>query len=334
MKRILHAPPSSSGYTLIELLLYVTILGSLLTAISLYFSTSTESRVKNQSIAEVNLQGALLAERITQTIRNADSISSPTTLACSNSLTLVVPTGALSPTIFDTSPTGGATTLGYDVDGGTTDNVNRNFVNATSFVASANGIVTSLNARIGPTVSASPNNRGQMAIYSGTSNPTTLLASSSEIALTASAWNTFCIPPVSITAGQTYWIGFNTNAAIDAANNLRFHAGTTNQSRWIAQAYGAWPASYTGTTSNAEFSMYATIQTGTGTGALRIKEGTGATTALSNSKVQVSGLTVQNLTRSGTPGIVRINFVVSRSNPNNRNEYKYQKAFTVSGSLR
>jgi type II secretory pathway pseudopilin PulG len=331
MRRVNHR---STGYTLIELLLYVSILGSLLTAISLYFSTSTESRVKNQSIAEVNLQGALIMDRITQIIRNADSITTPAVNTCANSLTLVVPTGALSPTIFDTSVTGGATTLGYDIDGGTTDNVNRNFVNATSFVASVSGMVTSLNARIGPTVSASPNNRGQMAIYSGTSNPTTLLASSSESALTASAWNTFCIPPVKITAGQTYWIGFNTNAAIDAANNLRYHAGTTNQSRWIAQTYGTWPASYTGTTSNAEFSMYASVQTGTGTGSLRIKEGAGATTAISNSKVQVSGLTIQNLTRSGTPGVVRVSFVVSRVNASNRNAYNYQKTFTSSASLR
>ena len=94
-------PDRQRGYTLIELLLYVGIVGSLLTAVTLYFATSTESRVKNQSIVEVNQQGTLAMEYITQTVRNADSITSPTAGNSASSLTLVVPTGAESPTIFD-----------------------------------------------------------------------------------------------------------------------------------------------------------------------------------------------------------------------------------------
>ena len=91
------------GYTLIELLLYITILGSLLFGVSTFFITSTSARVKNESIAEVDRQGALAMDYITQTIRNASSITSPAAGASGSSLTLVVPTSALSPTVFSLS---------------------------------------------------------------------------------------------------------------------------------------------------------------------------------------------------------------------------------------
>src|SRR5688572_14415952 len=110
-----------AGYTLIELLLYITILGSLLGGISMYFVSSTTARVKSQTIAEVDRQGALAMETILQTIRNADSITSPTAGNTGTSLTLAVPTGALSPTIFshDGSGSGSSTfNLGLDQDGG------------------------------------------------------------------------------------------------------------------------------------------------------------------------------------------------------------------------
>jgi prepilin-type N-terminal cleavage/methylation domain-containing protein len=88
------------GYTLIELLLYVAILGTLLTVAVVFFGIVTDARVKNQSIIEVNDQGAAVMDYITQTIRNASSITSPAIGASGTSLTLVVPTGALSPTVF------------------------------------------------------------------------------------------------------------------------------------------------------------------------------------------------------------------------------------------
>lgn len=321
-----------NGFTLIELLLYVTIVGSLLVGVSLFFATVADARIKGQSVSEVNRQGELVMDIIAQTIRNADSITTPATSTCGTSLTATVPTGSLSPTIFDTNESGGTAVLGYNIDGGTTDSQNSNFLHASKFTASANGIITTLNARVA-TVAANPNNKAQMALYSG-ATPTTLLATSGEITLTANSFNTFCIPPTSVTSGTVYWLVYNTNGLVVGDNNLRYHAGTTDQTRFVAQTYGSWPTSWTGTTSSAEFSMHATIYTGTGTGAMRIKEGVGAATPLTSSKVQVSGLSVQNLTRAGTPGIVRVNFVISRANTSGRNQYDYQKAFTVSAALR
>ena len=91
------------GFTLIELLLYVAIISTLLGALTIFLSLSLASRVKNQSITEVNQQGSAILERFATTVRAADGVTSPATGATSSSLTLAVSTPALSPTVFDTS---------------------------------------------------------------------------------------------------------------------------------------------------------------------------------------------------------------------------------------
>lgn len=90
-----------SGFTLIELLLYVALSGVILLAVSLFFSLSLSVRVKAQSVAEVEQQGALALKTMTQLIRNASAITSPSVGATSSLLTLTVPIGAKSPTIID-----------------------------------------------------------------------------------------------------------------------------------------------------------------------------------------------------------------------------------------
>jgi len=329
MIKLSQAKDRQSGFTLIELLLYVALVGMLLTSLTYFFGTMVDSRVKDQSILEVNEQGTVLMDYLTQTIRNATSITSPTAGLSGPSLTLVVPTGGLSPTIFNLN----GTTLGYSTTGTTLDTAGSNFMNATKFVASATGTVSTLNALVGPTVAASPNNKGQMAIYSGTASPTTLLASSASTTLIANVWNDFNITPVNITSGQTYWLVYNTNGLASADNDLLYHTGTAGQTMFLAQTFGSWPASWTGTAQTAEFSMYAMVDAANTPGTVQVKEGAGALVSLTNNKLRVSGLVFNNLTRPATPGIVQISFTVWRLNPNNRNEYDYAKTFTSSAEL-
>jgi len=163
----------TAGYTLIELLLYITLAGMLLVSLTMFFGMSVDARVKTQSVTEVNQQGASAMEYIQQTVRNASSISAPAAAASASSLTVVVPTASLSPTIF-----------------------------------SLNGTV------------------------------------------------------------------------------------------------------------------------------LQVKEGTAAAIALTNDDVQITNLTFTNLTRSGTDGVVRISFTVSRTNTSGRNEYDYSKTFTTTVAIR
>ena len=94
---------SQQGFTLIELLLYIAISSVILLVISVFLSTLLESRVKNQTIAEVEQQGAQVMQLITQTLRNADTINSPVSGASAGTLSVNTYTGANNPTIFDLS---------------------------------------------------------------------------------------------------------------------------------------------------------------------------------------------------------------------------------------
>jgi type II secretory pathway pseudopilin PulG len=163
-----HTHKRQQGYTLIELLLYVAIMGTLLTTVTYFFGTVASARVKDQTVLEVNDQGVALMDYITQTIRNATSITAPTIGTTGSSLTLVVPTGALSPTVI----------------------------------------------------------------------------------------NAISLP-----------------------------------------------------------------------GIIQVKEGAGAAIPLISNDVQVNSLTFKNLSRTGTPGIIQVNFVLARVNPSNMNEFDYQKSF-------
>ncbi len=63
------------GFTLIELLLYVSILGAVILSITGFLFILLQSRVKNQTISEVEQQGIHVMQIITQTGRTASSIN-------------------------------------------------------------------------------------------------------------------------------------------------------------------------------------------------------------------------------------------------------------------
>lgn len=94
---------SQDGFTLIELLLYVAIAAVMLLAISVFLASLLQSRVKNQTIAEVEQQGSAVMQIISQTARNGEAITSPAVATSASSLTLDVVTVASDPTIFDLS---------------------------------------------------------------------------------------------------------------------------------------------------------------------------------------------------------------------------------------
>jgi len=104
MTSVVQSKPPT-GFTLIELLLYMAIIGTLLIAITLFFGLITDARIKNQSVSEVNDQATAAMDYMTQTIRNATSITLPVAGGSGSSLTLTVPTASLSPTVFDISGT-------------------------------------------------------------------------------------------------------------------------------------------------------------------------------------------------------------------------------------
>lgn len=101
MKHAVYKTVQQAGFTLIELLLYISIVGALLMSAVSFAAMSTNARVKNQTISEVDQQGIAVMEYISQTVRNADTITTPAAGATGASLTVTVPTASVSPTIFN-----------------------------------------------------------------------------------------------------------------------------------------------------------------------------------------------------------------------------------------
>jgi prepilin-type N-terminal cleavage/methylation domain-containing protein len=69
-------------------------------------------------------------------------------------------------------------------------------------------------------------------------------------------------------------------------------------------------------------------------GTATIQEAAAAAIPLTNTKVQVGSLVFENVSRSGTPGAVRITLTLSRINNSGRNEYDFQKTFVTTTALR
>lgn len=95
--------PRNHGFTLIELLLYVSIVGGMILSISAFLPLLMQSRVKNQTVSEVEQQGIGVMQIATQTVRNATAINSPTQGLSTTSLSVNVVDPTKNPTVFDLS---------------------------------------------------------------------------------------------------------------------------------------------------------------------------------------------------------------------------------------
>jgi hypothetical protein len=69
-------------------------------------------------------------------------------------------------------------------------------------------------------------------------------------------------------------------------------------------------------------------------GVIRITEGASSSIPLTNARIVATGLTFQNLSRVGTPGLIRIQFTLVHVNQAGKVEYQYQQTFIDSASLR
>lgn len=97
---------NEEGFTLIELLLYVSLSAGILLVVSGFIFFMLQARVKHQTMTEVNEQGRQAMELIAQSVRNAESINSPSKGGTGVSLSLDVDDPIEDPLIFDSS--GGA----------------------------------------------------------------------------------------------------------------------------------------------------------------------------------------------------------------------------------
>ncbi len=69
-------------------------------------------------------------------------------------------------------------------------------------------------------------------------------------------------------------------------------------------------------------------------GALTVSEAGGTPAILTNNRVVVSGLTFYNLTRLGTPGMLRVEMTLKYLSTASSSPYSYQKTFYGGAALR
>jgi len=101
VKRLSHN--KKRGFTLIEVVLYVAIAGMVVFALGFLVKESGETRLRQRIMAEVEQQGLLVSQQISQAIRNAASITTPSAGSTTSSLTLAYEDALKNPTSFDLS---------------------------------------------------------------------------------------------------------------------------------------------------------------------------------------------------------------------------------------
>jgi prepilin-type N-terminal cleavage/methylation domain-containing protein len=69
-------------------------------------------------------------------------------------------------------------------------------------------------------------------------------------------------------------------------------------------------------------------------GAVRVKEGAGAATALSTDEVTITNLTFTNVSYPNKPGAVRIQITVQSSSTSGRQEYSHSETFYTTATIR
>lgn len=91
---------NNSGFTLIELIFYIALFSVFFVSLFLVLNIFYENKTKNSTIIEVEQQGLFISQTISQEIRNAQSIISPTIGDNSLSLSLEAYENFRNPIVF------------------------------------------------------------------------------------------------------------------------------------------------------------------------------------------------------------------------------------------
>ncbi|MDO8571613.1 MAG: prepilin-type N-terminal cleavage/methylation domain-containing protein [bacterium] len=92
-----------NGFSLVELMLVVSISAMILGALAFFFGTLIQARVKGQVIADVEQQGDFIMRTILSSVRNAATLNTPTQGVSAAVLSINTDTPVLNPTVFDSA---------------------------------------------------------------------------------------------------------------------------------------------------------------------------------------------------------------------------------------
>lgn len=113
------------GFTLIELSLYIVIMGICVLAISSFLNLINNAKIKNRLIAEVEQQGDQISSIIRKNILDSSGINNPLPGSTGTTLSLSFLDTNRNPTIFSTDVNGNIT---IKIGTGQVINLNNNFV--------------------------------------------------------------------------------------------------------------------------------------------------------------------------------------------------------------
>ncbi|MFH1546937.1 MAG: prepilin-type N-terminal cleavage/methylation domain-containing protein [bacterium] len=91
---------NQSGMSLVEVMLYISISTIIMITLSYFMFTVIKTRVKSQTITEVDYQGNQAIYLIAEKIRNSKSVSLPIPHQSSDSITLITFEETNNPTVF------------------------------------------------------------------------------------------------------------------------------------------------------------------------------------------------------------------------------------------
>jgi Tfp pilus assembly protein PilW len=99
-RRTILRSPREGGFSIIELLIYVAIFATMIGAVVGLAVLTTGQKVSSQATADINYQGEAALALITQTVHQANGITTPAAGIAGSSLSLVMSTSSVNPTVF------------------------------------------------------------------------------------------------------------------------------------------------------------------------------------------------------------------------------------------
>ncbi len=111
MKRRIFRTRRDAGFSLMELLIYITIFSIMIGAVVGLAVLTSAQKVSSQVTADINYQGEAAMALITQTVHRANSIAAPAVGASGSSLSLVMGSSSVNPTVFSAFNDGTTTRL-------------------------------------------------------------------------------------------------------------------------------------------------------------------------------------------------------------------------------
>lgn len=92
---------NNKGFSLIEVLVYISLFSVIAISMGAFFMIISKGQIRNQAISEVNWQGSMIMELLSNNIKNSQGINIPLANSTSTNLSLVMSEITINPTEYN-----------------------------------------------------------------------------------------------------------------------------------------------------------------------------------------------------------------------------------------